>query len=130
VTHRPTGPGAQFYECILYLYIVNKYAHVTLINYLLTYLLTDLLYNDGCDIWSTFKRLEPVYIQRISKCAFLSELDGRGDDDGSNTGIYALSMFRMGVLKVFLKTVMESGDFKNKRWHVVNAIIRISHTYM
>ena len=41
VTNRPKGPGA-IYDCFVccIIYIAVKYAHVTIIKYLLTYLLT------------------------------------------------------------------------------------------
>ena len=39
VTYRPNGPGAH-YICFVLLCIVIIYAHVTIIKYLLSYLLT------------------------------------------------------------------------------------------
>ena len=38
VTNRPKGPGA-IYNCIVLFVLLVKYAHVTIIKYLLTYLL-------------------------------------------------------------------------------------------
>ena len=65
-----TGLGAQSYECITYLYIVNEYAHVTIINYLLTYLLT----------YCTKRSLRLVYkgIAFVKDRVF-SQVEGFGD---------------------------------------------------